>query len=308
MATLNNIINLVKCGFTSVLGTGTKGCKPFLKKVKDIWLVPQGFVFDGTKNLDNDYAKQLQTEGNLLVVKGISTFTDNSSEDQIETLESGIKQVTTKGLYEFLVQFINGLYFHAALNSLNSYGQYDVLFVDNAGNILGTKASNGSLKGFTAGMVQGQKLTFPTDTAAQREGLAFQLTERSELDEKYVFIQVQDDFDPRDLQGVNEVTLSFVNAPANSDTTLTVKAVTRQDGKAFSGADFNNFRLKVDGTVANPTAGDDTATSGTYPLTIAALSTGGEVEISLYDNTNNRTAIELDSALYKSNELTTTVA
>ena len=308
MATINNIINLVKCGFNSVLGSGTKGCKPFLKRVKDIWLVPQGFVFDGTRELDADYAKELQAKGDLHVIKGITTFTDNSSEDQIETLESGVKQVTTLGLYEFLVQFINGLYFHAALNSLNSFGQYDVIFVDNAGNILGTKATNGSLKGFTAGMLQGQKLTFPTDTAAQREGLMFQLLERSELDESYVFIQKQTDFDPRSLEGVNEVTLSLVNVAASGDTTLTVQAVTRQDGKPFSGADFNNFRLKVNGTAADITAGDDIETSGTYPLTIAGLSADDEISISLYDDTSSSTAIELDGALYKSNELTADVA
>jgi len=308
MATINNIINLVKCGFNSALGTGLKGCKPFLKKVKDIWIVPQGFAFDGTRTLDADYAKELQASGNLLVIKGITAFTDNSGEDQIETLESGVEQVTTLGLYKFLVQFINGLYFHAALTSLNSFGQYDVIFVDISGNILGTKSSTGSLKGFTAGMVQGQKLTFPTDTAAQREGLAFQLLERSELDENYVFIQKQSDFDPRTLEGINEVTLSYVNAPAASDTTLTVKAVTRQDGKPFSGAASTDFRLLVNGTVANPTGGDDSATAGTYVLTVASLSATDDLDLSLYDNTNSRIAIELDGYLYKSNEAAAEVA
>lgn len=308
MATINNIINLVRCGFNAALGTGLKGCKPFLKKVKDIWIVPQGFVFDSTKELDADYIKQLQTEGNLLVIKGITTFTDNSSDDQVETLESGVEQVTTPGLYKFLVQFVNGLYFHAALTSLNSFGQYDFIFVDISGNILGTKSASGSLKGFTAGMVQGQRLTFPTDTAAQREGLAFQLLERSELDENYVFIQKQNDYDPRTAQGVNQVTLSFENAPSGSDTTLTIKAVTRQDGKPFSGAAHTDFRLKVNGTVANPTAGDDSATSGTYVLTVASLSSNDELSIELYDNTNSRPAIELSDYLYKSNTATADVA
>lgn len=308
MATLSNIINLVACGLGAALGTGTKGCKPFLKKVKDIWIVPQGFALDGTRDLDATYAKELQADGKLLVVKGIVAFTDNSSEDQIETLEDGTKQVTTLGLYEFLVQFVNGLYFHSALTSLNSFGQYDFIFVDTAGNILGTKSSTGSLKGFTAGMVQGQRLTFPTDTTGEREGLGFQLLERSELDENYIFIQKQSEFDPRTLQGVNQVTLSFVNTPAASDTTLTIKAVNTQDGKAFTGADFSNFQLKVNGTVANPTAGDDSATDGTYVLTIAALASADSLETSLYDVANSRGAIELDSSLYKSNTISSTVA
>lgn len=308
MTTINNIINLVRCGFNAALGTGLKGCKPFMKKVKDIWIIPQGFVFEGTRELNADYAKELQANGDLLIIKGITAFTDNSSDDQIETLESGVEQVTTLGLYKFLVQFINGLYFHAALTSLNSFGQYDIIFVDISGNILGTKSSNGSLKGFTAGMVQGQRLTFPTDTTAQREGLAFQLLERSELDENYVFIQKQSDFDPRTLNGVNQVMLSYVNAPAGGDTTLTVKAITAQDGKPFTGADFSDFKLLVNGVVTNPTAGDDSATVGTYVLTITALSSNDDLSISLYDNTNSRVAVELDNYLYKSNEATADAA
>ena len=308
MAILNNIINLVACGVSSALGTGFKGCRPYFKKTEQLWFVSRGFVFDGTKTLDTTYAEQLQAEGKLLVVKKIQGFTDNSSDDQIETLENGIKRVTTLGLYEFLVNFINGLYFQTALTSLNSFGSYDVLFVDTEGNILGTKASNGSLKGFSVGMLQAARLTFATDAAGQREGLAFQLTDRAELDENYVFIQKQSDFDPRTLEGVNEVDLEYVNAPAATDTTLTVKATLRQSGEVVSGLTFVDFLVTKNGTTANPTAGDDSVTAGTYPLTIAALVSNDVIDTSLYDNTNSRIGVALDGALYKSSTITATVA
>ena len=308
MGILNNIINLVACGGSAVLGTGTKGCVPYLKKTKDLWFVVKGFVFDGTRALDKTYTDELQASGKLIVVNGIRTFTDNSGEDQIETLEDGTEQVTTLGLYKFLVQFTNGLYFHAALNSLSSFGQYDVLFVDTAGNILGTEAPNGSLKGFSVGMIQGQKLTFATDTAAQREGLAFQLTERTELDESYVYIQKQTGFDPRVLEGVNQVVLSYVNAPSATDTTLTIKAVSKQSGTPIGGIAYTNFLVKKNGNISNPTAGGDTTTAGTYVLTIAALSSEDILDYSLYDNTNSRSGISLDGSLYKSNTVTATVA
>ena len=308
MGILNNIINLVACGGSAVLGTGTKGCVPYLKKTKDLWFVVKGFVFDGTRALDKTYTDELQASGKLIVVNGIRTFTDNSSEDQIETLEDGTEQVTTLGLYKFLVQFTNGLYFHAALNSLSSFSQYDVLFVDTAGNILGTEAPNGSLKGFSVGMIQGQKLTFATDTAAQREGLAFQLTERTELDESYVYIQKQTGFDPRVLEGVNQVVLSYVNAPSATDTTLTIKAVSKQSGTPIGGIAYTNFLVKKNGNISNPTAGGDTTTAGTYVLTIAALSSTDIIDYSLYDNTKKCSGISLDGSLYKSNTVTATVA
>lgn len=308
MANLNTIINLVVCGVASALGTGFKGCRPYLKKTQELWLVSRGFVFDGARALDATYAEELQAEGKLIVVKKIQGFTDNSSEDQIETLENGVKRTTTLGLYEFLVNFINGIYFHSALTSLNSFGSYDVLFVDTEGNIIGTKASNGGLKGFSVGMLQASRLTFATDTTGQREGLAFQLTDRAELDENYVFIQKQSTFDPRTLEGVNEVDLEYVNAPAAADTTLTIKATLRQSGAVLSGLAFGDFLVKKNSVVANPTAGDDSVTAGTYPLTIAALVSTDVVDSSLYDNANSRIAVVSDGALYKSNTITATVA
>ena len=306
MAILNTIINLVACGVSSALGTGFKGCRPYFKKTEQLWFVSRGFVFDGTKALDTTYAQELQAEGKLLVVKKIQGFTDNSSDDQIETLENGVKRVTTLGLYEFLVNFINGMYFQTALTSLNSFGAYDVLFVDTEGNILGTKASNGSLKGFSVGMLQAARLTFATDAAGQREGLAFQLTDRAELDENYVFIQKQSGFDPRTLEGVNEVDLVYVNAPAAADTALTVKATLRQSGSVVSGLGFGDFLVTKNGTTANPTAA--TETNGTYVLTVTALASEDIVDTRLYDNTNSHIAVTLDGCLYKSSTITATVA
>ena len=123
-----------------------------------------------------------------IVLKGAKTFTDNSSDDIIETLEDGTKQIATLGLYEFALTFINGLAFHAALHSLNSFGSYNVLFVDRDGNILGTKASSGNLKGFSLNMLQAMKLSFPTDSVGQKEGIGFQLSNRQELDTDYIYI------------------------------------------------------------------------------------------------------------------------
>lgn len=308
MATLSNILNLVKCGAGAVLGTGTKGCRPFLKKVSAIWLTPAGFKFDGTKTLDLEYVQELQATGKLIVLKGVRTFTDNSQDDTIDELEDGTKQVARLGLYEFMLEFVNGLYYNAALNTLNSYGNYDISFVDREGNILGTEASDGSLKGITAGMIQAQRLMWATDSQAQRERIAFQLLERSEIDKDYVFIQREQlDFNPQQVDGINEVVLSYAVAPAATDTTLTIKAVTKQDSKAFTGADFNDFLVKKNGTTANPTAGDDTATAGTYVLTVASLAANDVLVTDLYDNVNNRDVIKLDTDLYKSDDITATV-
>ena len=308
MAALNTIYNLVVCGLGAVLGTGTRGCKQFLKKATSLWFVPDGFEFDGAETLDETYAQLLQAQGNLIVLKGAKTFTDNSSEDIIETLEDGTKQVATLGLYEFALTFINGLAFHAALTSLNSFGSYNVLFVDRDGNILGTKADSGNLKGFSLNMLQAMKLSFPTDAVGQKEGIAFQLSNRRELDTNYVYISNDQlgSFQPQNLDGINEVVLSYNSVPADTDTTIVVDAKLKQNQQAFTGATISDLLYQVDGATVTP-SGVVESPNGTYTATVTALATGEVVTTQLYDTANSRDVIVLDTDLYKSNTITTTV-
>ncbi len=308
MAALNTILNLVTCGLGAVLGTGTKGCKQFMRKTTTLWFVPDGFEFDGAQTLDDTYAKLLQAQGNLIVLKDAKTFADNSSDDIIETLEDGTKQLATEGLYEFALTFINGLAFHAALTSLNSFGSYNVLFVDRDGNMLGTKADSGNLKGFSVGMLQAMKLSFPTDSVGQKEGLAFQLTRRRELDTDYVYISNDqlNGFKPQNLDGINEVVLSYATTPADGDTDLVIDARLKQNQKPFTGADdLANYLIQVAGSTVTPSGITESAiptfTGGRYTFTGLTLSTGDAVGAAINDTANNRAVIDLGGDLYKSN-------
>tara|TARA_R100000541_G_scaffold53092_2_gene60979 strand:+ start:106 stop:1032 length:927 start_codon:yes stop_codon:yes gene_type:complete len=307
MAAQSTIYNLVQCGLGAVLGTGTKGCKQFLKKATSLWFVPDGFEFDGTATLDEAYAKQLQAEGNLIVLKGAKTFTDNSSDDIIETLEDGTKQIATLGLYEFALTFINGLAFHAALHSLNSFGSYNVLFVDRDGNILGTKASSGNLKGFSLNMLQAMKLSFPTDSVGQKEGIGFQLSNRQELDTDYIYISsnLLDGFQPQMLDGINEVVLGFAQVPADGDTSLVVSAKLKQNQKPFKGADTADFLLTKDGSTLTQTVAE--TPDGTYTFTVAAVASNEVITSKLYDSSLNNSVINMDGDLFKSQEVSTIV-
>ena len=310
MANISEIKNLVECGAGASLGTGTRGCKPFFEKVVSAWLLPQGTLLADNSALDLTYVQTLQAEGNLIVLNGIRNFADNTPDDVTEELEDGTKAFVRGGKYEFSMDFINGLYFHTALHSLSSYGAYDVMLVDRSGNVLGTKdAATGQLKGFTVGMMQGNKLTWGTDSTQQREGIMMQLLNRNELDRDYVFIDDSNlgTFDATAVEGVNHVALSFTVAPA-SGTSITVKAVRAQDGEPVTGLAFGDFLLTKGGATSNPTADDSEATgAGIYVLTIPAITTNDDIVLSLYDNGNNRAVITLANVLYKSSDLTATV-
>ena len=307
MAAQNTIYNLVLCGLSAVLGTGTKGCKQFLKKATALWFVPDGFEFDGAETLDETYIKLLQAQGNLIALKGAKTFTDNSSEDVIETLEDGTKQVATLGMYEFALTFINGMAFHAALHSLNSFGSYNVLFIDRDGNILGTKSASGNLKGFSLNMLQGMKLSFPSDSVGQKEGIGFQMSTRRELDSDYIYISADqlNGFQPQLVDGINEVVLAYDSVPADAGTTIVVKATLKQNQNVFTGALTTDFLILKDGVTESQTVVE--APSGTYTFTVAALSANEAIVTQLYDSANTRAIVALDDDLYKSNAAATVV-
>ena len=307
MAAQNTIYNLVVCGLAAVLGTGTKGCKQFLKKAASLWFVPDGFEFDGSEAFDETYIKLLQAQGNLIVLKGAKTFTDNSSEDIIETLEDGTKQVATLGMYEFALTFINGLAFHAALHSLNSFGSYNVLFVDRDGNVLGTKAPSGNLKGFSLNYMQGMKLSFPSDSVGQKEGLTFQLSTRKELDTNYVYIQQTQlgTFEPQNLDGINEVVIEFDSVPTDASTSIVATMKLKQNQAPFTGVDSADVLLTRNAATLAQTVVESPA--GTYTYTVTANTLNDDITLQAYDTVNSRAVIDMDGDLYKSNTATTTV-
>lgn len=304
MANLGALLNVIECGASNVLGTGLKGCKTFFKKTTSLWIFPAGFELDSTEEFGQSYIDQLKAEGNLIVLKGVRTFTDNSGDNNVEELEDGTKQVTRLGLYEFACKFVNGLYFHAALTSLSSFGNYDVAFIDRDGNILGTKAASGKFKGFSVGMLQSDRLEWGTDSAGQKEGLMFQLLERSELDSDYIYIQrSQLTYNPNKVEGVNEIELSYPSGAA-AGTSLTVKAVLKSDGSPFVGLPAANWVVSNDGVTETPT-GDDSGTGGTYVLTVGTMVGGDVIAVETIDG--NNTVVTIDNYQYKASPKTVVV-
>ena len=300
MALLQDILNVISCGADAVLGTGSRGCKAALERVSSIWLLPTGVSLDGARTLDAEYVQELQAEGSLIVLKGVQSWTDNTPDDVTEDLEGGTKLFVRGGKYEFEASFINGMYFNEALNSLNSQGSYDAMFVDVAGNVLGTKSLAGDLKGFTVGMLRAKKLTWGSDTQAQREGIMMQLLERIEVDQNWYFIQSEQlDFSPTSIDGINQIDLDL--SIPSAGTSITATLTTRVGGKPFTGAVFGDFLSTKAGATSNPTAGDDSTTAGTYVLTVPTFAADDIITLGLYDNANNRPSVEIDNALWKSN-------
>ncbi len=298
---ISDILNLINCGQAGVLGTGTKGCLAFFKNVTAIWLTPVSFKFDGSRDLDSTYINELITEGNLIVINRISSFTPNTPDDTMDELEDGTKDVANLGKYEFEAEFKKGMYFHAALHSYNSFGNYRTLFIDRDGNLMGTEDSDGSLKGFTTGYIQAKALSWASNSLSQREGLGFQLTERADIDERYLLVDSKNlTVSLNTIEGVNEVKLTYVSVPSDTGTDITIKAVLKQDGSVVTGVQFADWLHQINGVTAAVTAGDDSVLAGTYVLTVPALAAGETSTIDLFDSSGNNEVITLAGDLYKS--------
>lgn len=306
MSNLNNSINLIASGTSTNLGTGTKGTKRFFKEARELWLTPQGYIFDGATDFTDTYVAQLVADEKIIVLENINAIDPDNVDDAYEDIGRGVTSLATKGLYGLIAKFRSGEYFEKVLKSLSGTSRFDLLAVDGEGTVMGTFAADGtSLKGFTLGEHQVGLSEGKFDLNSTLQTFKIQFLETDEFADpamKYA----DDTFNGRNASPLNDIKLELTT-PSNTDTSVTVKATFRQDGTAFTGAVFGQFNVKVAGVTENPTGGDDSVTSGTYVLTgIPAIATGESVSISLYDNANNRQGITVGNFAYKSSTVSKT--
>lgn len=301
--TIKELINAGLCALANVLGTEIgKTCVSAITKGASIWAIAPGESFRQGEDLEAEKARLILAK-KLVVMRGVTTFEENGSEDATETLADDTQGVTNEGKYKFLATFTNGMFFNKALHSLKGFRKWNIVIVTQEG-IWGTLDSTGGLTGFTTGMIQPAKLTIGSNSTIQKEGLMFQFLERSELDVDFAFIP---DTTARKQKGVTQIAISFVNAPADTDTTLTAKAVYAQNtSEAFTGIDYTKFLNTVNSAASNPTAGDDSTTTGTFVLTVAALSTNDTGVLQLGSG-NSTVIVGADGDYYQSNVLSYTV-
>lgn len=308
MATLDSTLNVIACGAQGALGTGTKGCKATFREARKFILTSQGYTFDGTEDFTDAYVKTLSAKGEVIVLEGVSSVEELTTQNTYTDIGRGVEVLDNEGLYGFKIKFIKGMYNHQILNSLSGNGVYDMLAIDSVGKLMGTVASDGtSLKGFTLGVHQVEMLEGILATNTAKESFKIQLTETSEMSNP-AFKDVDANFNGLNVVPVNEVVVEFAVAPSDTDTTVTIKAKRKQDGKPFTGALFSDFLIKNGTTTINPTGGDDSVTAGTYVLTgLTAVATSDVISAALYDNAASASAITVDGDLFKSMTISKTV-
>lgn len=301
-------LNAVNCGAKAVLGTGTNNC-PFNRKRPIAALLTQhGFELEEALSLA--YLQELQMRKIGIVLGKVVNFTDQTAEDSINTYDSSrIKTINGKSPYEYMLQFDNGLYFHKAVNSLESFGNYDCIYFDEDMNILFTATADYA-KGFTLGQIGVMPYQGANGNSPSSQRVWWQELYRSEFDEEAAWITKDNhNIRPVHLDGINDIVLEFTVAPSNGDTTIKFTAKTKADVKNINvgGLLPADLLFTVDGssvTLTNVTVDSNGEYTGTFA---SALATAEVVSLKTNNTTYSTAVILKGGKLYESNVLTATV-
>ena len=286
MALANQII-VVPSSKADLLGTGLEATGFDWDRVETIELSSRAYVYPSTdQTLATIQASQVASE--LIILQGIKSFKLTGVEPQINTADgSGYKTVTGELPYEYEVMFDNnGVNLWKALRKFNSKDSYNIAFYDVEGNKIFTSNKAGSVfKGFQAkmlfvGQYKGKEGNNPAEVK-----MNIQLADNGEMDRQVWIAGDTLDFDAKsDLDGVNDLYVSNVAAPAVSGTSWTVGVTLADRSQFVSGLTAAQFFVKKTTTGGVVTYSACTLTSSdaiakTYTLGVTGIVTGSTYAI-----------------------------
>lgn len=311
MGLFGTIKNTLECSL-SALGTGANNCPFEIKLVTGIYAVARGETIADADDFDKDYVQEKIQQGEWIPLIDAIGFLDESADDTIQTTQSGTEIKANLGKYKFTLEYKKGEYFNKAMSSLDSFGKFDIILVDEAGNWLLTENSSGVGKGFKAGMFSPLKTKLNDGSVATSKSITFQLLDRAEWDDRLVWMDVsQTGFSPDEADGANDILISFTAAPSNTDATIVIDLVSTADNSTvLSGLITANFLVTQDDVVNTTTWAESATISGQYTGTLTGtLSTDEVVVVQLWDATTTpqTNAIIVGDDIYQSNALTATV-
>jgi len=307
MGIISTIVNNLSCGANAQAGTGTKFCPQDIENPTVVVFAEKGTKIAPEIDFNLAYFQEMQQKGQLIVLNGVVSFTDNTAENEVGTREStGIKYGTMLPPYDFTFTFDNGLQYYKALTKLEGSKNYDMFIFDVKNDMFGALDRQGNFRGLDCQYIGVGSYKIGKENA---QNLMIQLS-RTDFDNNIGFIANENlDFTAeQDTDGYNDIDITLT-APADAATTLAIKVYAKSNNKlvALTGLAKEDFLLKVEGSSVTITTLTSGVIPGEYTLTVPAFNTGDEVSLQLYDGVLNASIINLDGTMYKSNVATTVV-
>lgn len=310
MSTLASIADKKSACGGAEANTGRLGCPVEFKTPKHLIGMKKGTVIPKETEWTVDYIN-LQTQAGLYIpLTEAEDFERLSSDDTMNANTSGVERLGLKGLPKYKLTFEEGNEFYRELSKLTSYKALDFAIGDEDGNWKLAKRTDGDYEGLSAGQVLAE-LTMEKETngLAESKALIVQFLDRDQWDNGYKLFGASElGWKPRDIQGVNGVTLSYEAIPAATDTVLVVNAVLNADMiSPVEGLVLADFLVMVNGATVVPTLVEESATiPGQYSITVVAISLNDVVVTDLFDSTLNLHNIISNGVLYRSDSISET--
>tara|TARA_R110000851_G_scaffold51794_4_gene122688 strand:+ start:694 stop:1605 length:912 start_codon:yes stop_codon:yes gene_type:complete len=287
MATLKSIAGKNGSGNTSKIATGKRGNQIPFGTPKHLIRLTKGTIIPSTTTFNAAYLLSLIQSGKAVPVMGSTSFERLTAEDGVSSTSDSTERLNLLGLAKYKLTFQEGHEFYRQMSKMTDFRNSDWLIVDDSSNMKIAINSKGDFVGFTAGQVISESVMEKIQGGdGESKSLTIQFTNRKQWDENYTIVTSKESqIDWEEIEGVNPVEITFVSVPTAADTTLVVSLDLSSDYNTnVEGALTANFSYKVDGVVtAVSGVAED---SGEYTLTIPALVSGKEIDLSLNGNIN----------------------
>lgn len=299
------LINALDCNKVD-LNLGLVDCEPRFGYIQSFILVPKNWSIpvEDLETMDLDYVVGLIQDGTWQPVLNTLQVTDNTPEPTTKEYTGGVMAVIRNGKPQYMLEFDNGVGFHKAAWSKNSFQKYNILLVDQMGTIMGATSGDGTrFVGLSAGMVNTRTYTLQNGDETAKTNIELQLINEAQFNGRMALITVgQSGVDINtDVLPIVGVTITGT-AEAGDPISVQVNAVNNSIF-GIEGLTVDNFRVVNTATnaVVPLTSITEGATEGSYLLTPTTPTTGGQIlRVELYDTTASvNVALVEPNQLYK---------
>jgi len=297
-------INALLCN-KAVFGTGLVPCELKLKDFKSFIIVPNSWSVNVTSGtFDKEYVIAQIQAGIFVPFLNALEFTNNTPDVTTKEYQGGIMSVIRNGKPQYTFEYDNGIGWHKAAYSYNSFQGYSVLLVDSTGTIVAASSVDGTiLTGFKLSMLNTGTYTPQVGDETAKTLISFQIANEEQFNRRMALITAEEagvDINS-EISGVIGVTITGTASVANG---INVQ-VNAGNNTIFGieGLTAANFRFTD--TTTNTVLDIDSATPGTEPGSYVfvmddPLVATHTIKVETYDLTASvATALVGESQLYR---------
>lgn len=289
--------NFLDCN-KSRKGTGKLDCQVPDGVPTGFYLVPKGWSVPEATDFDTAFIKAQVKAKQMTPFLNAINFREENEEDVKFTTQSGVMLLVRNGKPYFGFDYDNGYGWHTAAYSYKSQGSFDLLPVFDNGVVFAAYASDGSIKGHSAGIVNPETYKLKNGNDPSMTMINIQLLNPDEYNNSGALLDpAANDFDVDAVPGIVDAVITKVSN-AVADVVISVAA----------GA---NGAVNIEGIVAANLAVTGTAETITAVVYDAALKQytitfSGDVSadfaniaLSLVDTADNTNVIDINGTLYQ---------